>query len=58
MSAQYVEFNYLNYCRKQWIDQGHTNVPDPKCSCPFQGPRKPDKCEIHQDEKIVWYEIL
>lgn len=45
MKPQYTHWESLQQLRKYWIAQGHVGVPDPRCSCAFEGPGKPNVCE-------------
>lgn len=47
----YTSWVYLQSLRRMWISQGHSNVPEPTCSCDFKGEGKPDVCEYKVKDK-------
>lgn len=47
----YTSWASLQLLRKYWIEQGHKDVPDPRCSCGFEGAGKPAVCEYEVGKK-------
>lgn len=44
--AQYCSWDYLATLRKLWTEQGHFNVPSPKCPCNYLGYDKIPACSL------------
>jgi hypothetical protein len=45
--GKHIDWIYMQYLRRRWVRRGDVGVPEERCSCGFEGPGRPEECEVH-----------